>query len=140
MTNHEPAPRLEIKGVRKDFPGVRALNWRADDRLDIRPGEIHALVGENGAGKSTLIQIVGGIYRPDGGALTLDGAPYFPRSVDDAWDHGVALVLQEPALIPSLTVGENVYLGTGARLHAAWCALAAIAGSSGAMRPWRTWG
>jgi ABC-type sugar transport system ATPase subunit len=111
VTNHEPAPRLEIKGVRKEFPGVRALNWREDDRLDIRPGEIHALVGENGAGKSTLIQIAGGIYQPNGGALTLDGAPYCPRSVDDAWDHGVALVLQEPALIPSLTVGENVYLG-----------------------------
>ena len=64
VTNHEPAPRLEITGVRKEFPGVRALNWREDDRLDIRPGEIHALVGENGAGKSTLIQIVGGIYQP----------------------------------------------------------------------------
>jgi ABC-type sugar transport system ATPase subunit len=111
VTKHEPVPRLEITGLRKHFPGVRALNWQENDRLDIRPGEIHALVGENGAGKSTLIQIVGGIYQPDGGVLTLDGTPYRPRSVDDAWDHGVALVLQEPALIPSLTVGENVYLG-----------------------------
>jgi ribose transport system ATP-binding protein len=110
MIHHAP-PRLAIAGIRKVFPGVRALDWGPDDRLEIRAGEIHALVGENGAGKSTLIQTVGGIYQPDGGSMRLDGAPYAPTSVDDAWQHGVALVLQEPALIPSLSVGENLYLG-----------------------------
>jgi ABC-type sugar transport system ATPase subunit len=90
---------------------VRALDWEPEDRLVIQPGEIHALVGENGAGKSTLIQIIGGIYRADAGSLRLDGVPYAPTSVNDAWRHGVALVLQEPAMIASLTVGENLFLG-----------------------------
>jgi len=102
---------LGIEGIRKEFPGAKALDWSAADRIDLRAGEIHALVGENGAGKSTLIQVLGGIHQPDAGSMTLNGTPYRPTGVEDARRKGVALVLQEPALVSTLTVAENLFLG-----------------------------
>src|SRR5207248_6150240 len=79
--------------------------------LVLRPGEVHALVGENGAGKSTLVKVLSGAVTADAGAMTLDGRPYAPRGPEDARRHGVAMVYQELTLAPHLTVGANVMPG-----------------------------
>jgi ABC-type sugar transport system ATPase subunit len=97
-----------MQRISKSFPGVQALC--AVD-LDVRPGEVHALLGENGAGKSTLIKILGGVYQPDQGSILLDGrttAFHSPRAARGA---GVAIIYQEFSLVPSLTVAENLCLG-----------------------------
>ncbi len=102
------APLLEIRGVSKRFGATRALS---SIDLDVRAGEVHAVLGENGAGKSTLMKVLGGALKPDDGALRLDGAPFTPRDPRQARRAGVAVVHQERALCPHLTVAENVFLG-----------------------------
>ena len=99
--------QLSIEGVSKAFPGVQALDKVS---LDLRPGEIHALMGENGAGKSTLIKIITGLYRPDGGRITIDGKEVFFNSPRDAIAAGIGAVHQERNLIPRFSVGENILL------------------------------
>ena len=98
---------LEIAGVSKAFPGVQALD---DVSLDLRPGEVHALMGENGAGKSTLIKIITGVYQADGGRILLDGKPTTFASTRDALAAGIGAVHQERNLIPRFSVGENILL------------------------------
>ncbi|MFI6900226.1 sugar ABC transporter ATP-binding protein [Nonomuraea sp. NPDC050394] len=98
---------MRVTGLVKRFPGVVALDG-VD--LDIRAGEIHALVGENGAGKSTLVKALAGIHVPDGGSMTLDGRPYRPGSAADGLAAGISVVHQELALLPYLTVAENLFL------------------------------
>jgi ABC-type sugar transport system ATPase subunit len=99
---------LEIVGVSKRFPGVVALD---DVSFDIRPGEVHALIGENGAGKSTLMKIIGGIYQPSDGEIRVDGqARSFPTP-HASRDAGIAMVHQEPKLCGALSVAENVLMG-----------------------------
>jgi ribose transport system ATP-binding protein len=98
---------LEIDTVSKSFPGVRALDGVS---LELRPGEIHALMGENGAGKSTLIKIITGLYRPDSGRVLLDGRPVEFASPRDALAAGISAVHQERNLIPRFSVGENILL------------------------------
>ncbi len=98
---------LSVEGITKTFPGVRALD---DVSLEVRPGEIHALVGENGAGKSTLMNVVCGVFPPDSGRMRFLGAPYAPASPRDAQDLGIGLVHQEMALCPHLSISENVFL------------------------------
>jgi ribose transport system ATP-binding protein len=100
--------RLTMTGIRKSFGPTAAL--RGVD-LDLRPGEVHALVGENGAGKSTLMKVLSGAVEPDAGAMTLDGPPYAPRGPQDARRRGVAMVYQELTLAPHLSVEANVMLG-----------------------------
>ena len=100
--------RLTMTGIRKAFGPTAALQG-VD--LDLRPGEVHALVGENGAGKSTLMKVLSGAVEPDAGTMTLDGAPYAPRDPLDARRRGVAMVYQELTLAPHLTVEANVMLG-----------------------------
>src|SRR5258707_2706040 len=102
------AMRLVMSGVSKRFGPTQAL---AGVDLDLRPGEVHALVGENGAGKSTLMKVLSGAIAPDAGAMTLDGRPYAPRDPQDARLRGVAMVYQELTLAPHLTVEANVMLG-----------------------------
>ena len=85
------APRLSIRNVVKTFPGVRAVD---DVSLEVRRGEVHALIGENGAGKSTLMQLVAGVYQPDGGAIELDGASMVGFNEKAAADAGIAIVYQ----------------------------------------------
>jgi ABC-type sugar transport system ATPase subunit len=97
---------LELRGITKDFPGVRAVN-KVD--LDLRRGEVHALVGENGAGKSTLMNILGGVLQPDSGDLFLDRRQVRFADVADAGRHGIAVVFQELSLVPSLSVAENIF-------------------------------
>jgi ribose transport system ATP-binding protein len=100
--------RLTMSGIRKAFGPTEAL--RGVD-LDLRPGEIHALVGENGAGKSTLMKVLSGAIAPDAGVMTYDGEPYAPRNPLEARRRGVAMVYQELTLAPHLTVEANVMLG-----------------------------
>ncbi|MEU8352180.1 ATP-binding cassette domain-containing protein, partial [Streptomyces sp. NPDC048845] len=103
-----PVPVLALRDVSKSFGAVRALR---DVTLDLFPGEVHALAGENGAGKSTLIKVLGGAHRPDSGQLLLDGRPVRFRGPADARDAGVAVIHQEPALFPDLSVAENIFMG-----------------------------
>jgi ribose transport system ATP-binding protein len=98
---------LEVRRISKEFPGVKALNG-VD--LALRRGEVHALVGENGAGKSTLIKILAGVYRKDSGEILFEGAPIELHSAHDSLQRGIKVVFQELALVPHLSVAENVFL------------------------------
>src|ERR1700726_118546 len=101
-------PILEVRQICKSFPGVRVLK---SVNLSIWPGEVHAFMGENGAGKSTLMKILAGAYRPDSGSMSLAGENYAPRGPREARARGVAMIYQELALAPDLTVEANVMLG-----------------------------
>ena len=103
-----PGDDIVVTGVSKRFGGVPALS---DVSVTIRAGEIHALIGENGAGKSTLGKIISGVIEPDGGTLTLGGRSLHLRSPREAMGHGIVTIAQELAIVPSLSVAENVYLG-----------------------------
>ena len=115
---HRPQPRgnemvdagpiLEMRGITKRYPGVVA-NDKID--LDLRPGEIHALLGENGAGKSTLMNILYGLAVPDEGEILIDGQPVEILGPHDAIDRGISMVHQHFMLVPVLTVAENILLG-----------------------------
>jgi len=107
---NDSSPLLSAHDITKDFPGVRALSGVS---FDVKPGEIHALVGENGAGKSTLIKILAGVY-PHGsyaGELLLAGKAARFRSTKDAETAGIAVIHQELALVKHMSVGENIFLG-----------------------------
>ena len=99
---------LSIQGLTRAYPGVIANDSVS---LDIREGEVHALLGENGAGKSTLVKMIYGLVRPDGGTMTLRGAPYAPANPSAARAAGVAMVFQHFSLFDALSVAENVALG-----------------------------
>jgi len=99
---------LKLHGVSKRFPGVLALS---EVRFDLRPGEVHALMGENGAGKSTLIKILCGVQPPDEGEIALDGVPVIISSPVHAHALGISPVHQELHLEPYLSVAENIFLG-----------------------------
>ena len=101
-------PTLSLKQIRKSFGPTVALDG-VD--LELREGEVHALIGENGAGKSTLMNVVAGSLQPDHGTMELDGRPYAPANPLDARTHGIALIHQELSLCPHLSVAENVLMG-----------------------------
>jgi general nucleoside transport system ATP-binding protein len=100
---------LEMRGIVKQFPGVLA-NDHVD--LNLRRGEVHALLGENGAGKSTLMNILYGLYKPDEGEIHVHGKQVTFHSAKDAIDEGLGMVHQHFMLIPIMTVAENVVLGS----------------------------
>lgn len=100
--------KLELKGVCKSFPGVKALD---NVQLSLRPGTVHALMGENGAGKSTLMKCLFGIYKMDAGEIFLDGQKIEIGNPDEAMKYGIAMVHQELQPVPARSVGENLYLG-----------------------------
>ena len=99
---------LEMKGISKSFPGVKALQ---NVGLQLRAGEVHALLGENGAGKSTLIKVLGGIYHAEEGEIYVEGQKVRIDSVAAARLAGVSIVHQELVLVPYMTVAENIFLG-----------------------------
>jgi len=99
---------LVLKGIHKSFGPTIALDG-VD--LDLREGEVHALIGENGAGKSTLMNVIAGSLRPDQGAMEIHGHAYVPANPLDARTHGIALIHQELSLCPHLSVAENVLMG-----------------------------
>jgi simple sugar transport system ATP-binding protein len=102
------APALEMRGITKYFPGVKA-NDGID--LEVRPGEIHALLGENGAGKTTLMNVLYGLLVPDAGEILLDGQPVQISGPADAIARGIGMVHQHFMLVPVFTVAENIVLG-----------------------------
>jgi ribose transport system ATP-binding protein len=101
------APLLRLSGIQKGFPGVLAVS---EASLDVRAGEVHAVVGENGAGKSTLIRVVTGAHQADGGTVELDGVPVRWSSPLAAAAAGIAAIYQELDLVPTLSVRANLFL------------------------------
>lgn len=99
---------LEAEGISKQFPGVKALD---NVSLKIKPGSVHALMGENGAGKSTLMKCLIGIYRPDGGTIKVKGQPVTFNDTQAALHSGISMIHQELNLVPHMTVAENIWLG-----------------------------
>lgn len=106
MTDQKYA--LEMKEISKEFPGVKALDGVT---LQVRPGTVHALMGENGAGKSTLMKCLFGIYRPDGGEIIINGQKAEINNSSDALAHGVSMIHQELHPVPFRNVMENIWLG-----------------------------
>jgi ribose transport system ATP-binding protein len=107
------APLLRVSGASKSFPGVQALNAV---HLELRHGEVLALVGENGAGKSTLMKLLSGIDRPDSGEFYLDGQQYTPTKPRHAQELGISVIHQELNLMADLTVAENIFIGREPRV------------------------
>jgi len=101
-------PLVEVRGISKRFPGVRALD---DVSLAVHSGEVLAIIGENGAGKSTLLKILAGVQPPDAGSLLVDGKPVRFRGVEDALGLGIALIHQELNLADNLDLAGNIFLG-----------------------------
>ena len=107
MQNEENNNVLSLASIRKSFFGVEVLHGVS---FDVKPGEIHGLVGENGAGKSTLMNILGGVIPSDGGSMEINGETYLPVSALDATNAGIGFVHQELNLFGNLTVAENVFI------------------------------
>ncbi|MFV0461413.1 MAG: sugar ABC transporter ATP-binding protein [Actinomycetales bacterium] len=101
-------PLLRMRGIVKRFPGVLALGG-VD--LDVRPGEVHCLLGQNGAGKSTLIKVLSGSYQPEEGEITWEGSTVALGKPEAAMELGISTIYQELDLVDGLTVAENVFLG-----------------------------
>src|SRR5438874_6182533 len=101
------APFITLSGISKSFGGLRALK---EVNFDVRPGEVHALLGENGAGKSTLMKLIYGVNRPDAGQVSFAGEPVTIYSPAVARRLGIGMVFQDLRLIPALTVTENIAL------------------------------
>lgn len=99
---------LEMRDIDKSFPGVKALDHA---KLTLHRGEVHALIGENGAGKSTLMKILLGIYQEDAGEIIFKGKPVNFKSPHDALEAGISMIHQEINLIPTVSVGENIWIG-----------------------------
>ncbi len=108
MDGAAPAPIVELTGIGKSFPGVRALHQA---RLDLRPGEVVALMGENGAGKSTLMKILTGVYQPDEGEIRVDGKRVTLPGPTAAQDLGISIIHQELFLMNHLTAAQNIFIG-----------------------------
>jgi len=107
-TSHDPQVLLQMSGIVKQFPGVLALGG-VD--LDVRPGEVHCLLGQNGAGKSTLIKVLSAAYQPDGGTISWEGKEVALTTPVAAMKLGISTIYQELDLVPGLTVTENIFLG-----------------------------
>jgi ABC-type sugar transport system ATPase subunit len=103
------APVLEIRGISKAFGHVQALSGVS---FDLHPSEVVALLGDNGAGKSSLVKVLSGVYMPDEGELLMDGVPLAIRSPTDALRQGIGTVYQDLAVVDTLDVARNIYLGS----------------------------
>jgi len=118
---------LKLVDISKSFAGVHALRQVS---FDLRPGEVHALLGENGAGKSTLIKVITGVYQPDGGEIYLNDQLVRFADPRESREHGIAAIYQEPSLFPDLDIAENIFVGrqpTGAGGRVSWRRMAAEA-------------
>ena len=108
-------PIIQMKEITKRFPGVVAL-----DRInfDVRPGEVHVLLGENGAGKSTLMKVLSGAYRPDGGTIVLEGKEYSHLTPHLSAEGGISIIYQELSVVNWLDIRENIFMGRLPMKHA----------------------
>ncbi|SPT71648.1 Galactose/methyl galactoside import ATP-binding protein MglA [Anaerobiospirillum thomasii] len=102
------SPLVEMQHIHKSFNGVPALK---DISFDIRPGEVHVLLGENGAGKSTLMKILSGAYTPDSGKIIIQGMPFSRLTPELAQASGISIIYQELSVINELSIEENIFLG-----------------------------
>lgn len=109
MGAQDQTPVIEMRDIIKEFSGVRALSGIT---FDLKPGEIHCLVGENGAGKSTLMKVLSGAYRPDGGSIVVDGKAYKALDPNLSQELGINIVYQENDLAPTMNVIENIHIGS----------------------------
>lgn len=105
---------LELRGITKIFPGVKALN---NVQFQLKPGEIHALMGENGAGKSTFIKVITGVHKAEEGEIYLDGKKIDFKGPKDAQSQGIAAIYQHVTAYPDLTVAENIFMGHEIKKH-----------------------
>ena len=105
---------IELSGISKSFPGVKALD---DVQFNLQAGEVHALLGENGAGKSTLMKIISGIYQRDSGSYRIEGKEIGELTPKSAQELGIAIIHQELNMCTDLTVAENMFLGREAHFH-----------------------
>src|SRR3954467_3094080 len=103
-----PTPLFELRGISKQFPGVKALD---DVSFATRPGEVHMLLGENGAGKSTLMKVLCGAYQADAGEFFHRCERVSIAPPADARKFGIAVIFQEFSLVPYLDIAQNLYLG-----------------------------
>ncbi len=118
MMNGDGTPLLQARQIRKQFPGVLALDGVS---MHVAAGEVLAIVGENGAGKSTLMKVLAGIYSPDSGELLMHGQPLVLRRVADAMRRGIVLIHQELNLAENLSIAANLFLGQESnRLGVGW--------------------
>ena len=108
--------KLELKGICKSFPGVKALD---DVNIALRPGTVHAIMGENGAGKSTLMKIINGLYQRDAGTVLLDGKPVVFSGPRESQAAGIAMIYQELNFFGELTVAENIFMKRQPMKHGA---------------------
>lgn len=108
MAIETAVPRLEVRDIRKEYPGTMALDGVT---LSFLGGQVHALLGKNGAGKSTVVKIIAGSVQPTSGQVLVEGREVHFRSPSDAFAHGIATVYQELSLVPELTVAENILFG-----------------------------
>ena len=108
---------LEMNGIDKRFLGVHALKGV---NLNLKRGEVLALVGENGAGKSTLMKVLTGIYQPDGGTITYEGSPYAVRNIREAQELGIGMIHQELNMMNHLTVAQNIFIGRESLAGGVW--------------------
>lgn len=99
---------VRMSNVTKKFPGVTALN---NISFDIRPGEVHVLLGENGAGKSTLMKILSGVYQPTEGTITIKGKEFSKLTPADSYENGISVIYQELSVINELSIAENLFVG-----------------------------
>ncbi len=99
---------LRMSGISKSFAGVHALR---EVQLELRPGEVHALLGENGAGKSTLVKVITGVHQPDAGEIYLDDQPVQFSDPRDATKRGISAIYQELSIFPDLDIAENIFVG-----------------------------
>ena len=111
-------PILELKGIKKYFPGTKALDFSDNDVIEIYPGEIHGIVGENGAGKSTLVKIIMGIYQKTAGKVFLNNMEFNPKSALEAEENNVSIIMQQPNILLNLTVAENIFIGRDSKFIA----------------------
>jgi ABC-type sugar transport system ATPase subunit len=108
MSDPPPQPEVELRGIVKDFPGVRALD---DVSFSVVTGEVHALVGKNGAGKSTLVHVLTGLYAPDAGEIRIRGRSHDRLTTAQAKAAGIAIVSQHAKYVPGLSIAENIFAG-----------------------------
>ena len=99
---------LELRNIVKRFPGVVALN---NVQFQLKPGEVHALMGENGAGKSTLIKVITGVHKPDEGEILVKGQPVVFQNTNDSAAKSIAAIYQHSTVYPHLSVTENIFVG-----------------------------
>ena len=108
---------LEMNGIDKRFLGVHALKGV---NLNLKRGEVLALVGENGAGKSTLMKVLTGIHQPDGGSMTFEGKPYSVRNIRESLELGIGMIHQELNMMNHLTVAQNIFIGRESMVADFW--------------------